>query len=145
MVGQSDLPFRTLVQRYGTTLAYTQMLKPDLILNDRDYLEFHIRDLTMNPSCPERPVVVQMCGNDPETVVQAGRKLQTYCDGIGMYTLGGNLACILIKLQRSESRMPAASGLGRSFWSLSSWPERLAIGRRNRYCLVIPNFVLASG
>ncbi|KAJ7314966.1 dihydrouridine synthase-domain-containing protein [Mycena albidolilacea] len=88
MVGQSDLPFRTLVQRYGTTLAYTQMLKPDLILNDRDYLEFHIRDLTMNPSCPERPVVVQLCGNDPETVVQAGRKLQTYCDGIDL-----NLGC----------------------------------------------------
>lgn len=84
MVNQSELPFRTLVQRYGATLAYTQMLKPDSLLNDQEYLEFHLRDLTMNPSCPERPVVVQLCGNDPETIVQAGRKLQTYCDGIGM-------------------------------------------------------------
>ncbi|KAF8205446.1 FMN-linked oxidoreductase [Mycena galopus ATCC 62051] len=88
MVNQSDLPFRTLVQRYGATLAYTQMLKPDLILNDQEYLEFHLRDLTMNPSCPERPVVVQLCGNDPESVVQAGRKLQTYCEGIDL-----NLGC----------------------------------------------------
>ncbi|KAJ7913880.1 t-diRNAhydrouridine synthase [Mycena leptocephala] len=88
MVNQSELPFRTLVQRYGATLAYTQMLKPDSLLNDQEYLEFHLRDLTMNPSCPERPVVVQLCGNDPETIVQAGRKLQTYCDGIDL-----NLGC----------------------------------------------------
>ncbi|KAF7344411.1 FMN-linked oxidoreductase [Mycena sanguinolenta] len=88
MVGQSDLPFRTLVQRYGATLAYTQMLRPDLILNNQEYLEFHLRDLTMNPSSSERPVVVQLCGNDPDTVVQAGRKLQTYCQGIDL-----NLGC----------------------------------------------------
>ncbi|KAJ7255873.1 FMN-linked oxidoreductase [Mycena haematopus] len=88
MVGQSDLPFRTLVQRYGATLAYTQMLKPNLILNDQEYLEFHLRDLTMNPSSSELPVVVQLCGNDPDTVVQAGRKFQTYCQGIDL-----NLGC----------------------------------------------------
>ncbi|KAJ6459725.1 t-diRNAhydrouridine synthase [Mycena vitilis] len=88
MVNQSDLPFRTLVQRYGATLVYTQMLKPDSLLNDQDYLEFHLRDLTMNPSSPERPVVVQLCGNDAESIVQAGRKLQAYCDGIDL-----NLGC----------------------------------------------------
>ncbi|KAJ7635031.1 FMN-linked oxidoreductase [Roridomyces roridus] len=88
MVNQSDLPFRTLVQRYGATLAYTQMLKPENLLNDQDYLEFHLRDLTMKPSSPEKPVVVQLCGNDPETIVQAGRKLQNFCDGIDL-----NLGC----------------------------------------------------
>jgi tRNA-dihydrouridine synthase 1 len=85
MVNQSELPFRTLVQRYDATLAYTQMLKSDALLNDQDYLEYHLRDLTMSPACPERPVVVQLCGNDPETVVRAGRKLQNYCNGIGMH------------------------------------------------------------
>ncbi|KAJ7691600.1 FMN-linked oxidoreductase [Mycena rosella] len=88
MVQQSDLPFRTLVQRYGASLVYTQMLKPDALLNDQDYLEFHLRDLTMNPASPERPVVVQLCGNDPETIVRAGRKIQSYCDGIDL-----NLGC----------------------------------------------------
>ncbi|KAK7044506.1 FMN-linked oxidoreductase [Favolaschia claudopus] len=88
MVGQSDLPFRTLVQRYGATLVYTQMLKSDLILNEQDYLEYHLRDLTISPSCSERPVVVQLCGNDPDTVVQAGRKFQSYCQGIDL-----NLGC----------------------------------------------------
>ncbi|KAJ7104450.1 t-diRNAhydrouridine synthase [Mycena belliarum] len=88
MVNQSDLPFRTLVERYGTTLVYTQMLKSDALLNDQDYLEFHLRDLTINPACPERPVVVQLCGNEPQTVVQAGRKIQNYCHGIDL-----NLGC----------------------------------------------------
>ncbi|KAJ7185370.1 FMN-linked oxidoreductase [Mycena filopes] len=88
MVNQSDLPFRILVQRYGATLAYTQMLKPAALLDDQDYLEFHLRDLTMNPSSPEQPVVVQLCGNDAETIVRAGKKIQNYCQGIDL-----NLGC----------------------------------------------------
>ncbi|KAJ7038007.1 FMN-linked oxidoreductase [Mycena alexandri] len=83
MVNQSDLPFRVLVQRYGATLAYTQMLNSDALLGDQDYLGFHLRDLTMEPSSPERPVVVQLCGNDAETIVRAGKKIQNYCQGIG--------------------------------------------------------------
>ncbi|KAJ6612738.1 FMN-linked oxidoreductase [Mycena sp. CBHHK59/15] len=93
MVNQSDLPFRTLVERYGATLAYTQMLKPDALLNDQEYLEFHLRDLTMNPASPDRPVVVQLCGNDPETIVRAGRKLQNHCHGIASTPLDLNLGC----------------------------------------------------
>uniref|UniRef100_A0ABQ0LNC4 tRNA-dihydrouridine(16/17) synthase [NAD(P)(+)] n=1 Tax=Mycena chlorophos TaxID=658473 RepID=A0ABQ0LNC4_MYCCL len=88
MVNQSDLPFRTLVQKYGATLSYTQMLKPELLLEDQDYLEFCLRDLTLHQSCPEQPVVVQLCGNDPETVVKGGRKLQSLCAGIDL-----NLGC----------------------------------------------------
>jgi len=86
MVNQSDLPFRLLVRRYGATSSYTQMYIPERLLNDREYLDYHLRDLT---SCSEdpsfhRPVVAQLCGNDPDIIVQAGRKLQGYCDAIGM-------------------------------------------------------------
>ena len=86
MVNQSDLPFRLLVRRYGATAAYTQMYNPHLLLNDQEYLEYHIRDLgsgTADLGNLERPVVAQLCGNDPDIVVQAGRKLQGYCDAIG--------------------------------------------------------------
>ncbi|KAJ7717045.1 FMN-linked oxidoreductase [Mycena metata] len=88
MVNQSDLPFRLLVQRYGATLAYTQMLNSDALLNDQDYLEFHLRDLTTEASSTERPVVVQLCGNDIKTIVRAGKKIQNYCQGIDL-----NLGC----------------------------------------------------
>ena len=86
MVNQSDLPFRLLVRRYGATTAYTQMYNPHLLLNDQEYLEYHIRDLgsgTADLRNLERPVVAQLCGNDPDIIVQAGRKLQGYCDAIG--------------------------------------------------------------
>ncbi|KAH9478416.1 tRNA-dihydrouridine(16/17) synthase [NAD(P)(+)]-like [Psilocybe cubensis] len=89
MVNQSDLPFRVLVRRYGATAAYTQMYIPERILSDKDYLEYHIRDLCMgNDNELTRPVIAQLCGNDPEIVVQAGRRLQPYCDAIDL-----NLGC----------------------------------------------------
>ncbi|KAF8155721.1 FMN-linked oxidoreductase [Crassisporium funariophilum] len=91
MINQSDFPFRLLARRYGATMTYTQMYNPHLLLNDQQYLEYHIRDLSAiaaDPGCLERPVVAQLCGNDPELIVQAGRKLQTYCDAIDL-----NLGC----------------------------------------------------
>jgi tRNA-dihydrouridine synthase 1 len=84
MVNQSDLPFRLLVRRHGATVAYTQMYIPEKLLNDRNYFEYHLRDLTLgadDPFC--LPVVAQLCGNDPDLIVQAGRKLQAHCDAIG--------------------------------------------------------------
>lgn len=86
MVNQSDFPFRILVRRYGATVAYTQMYNPHSLLNNQQYLEYHIRDLssgTANSESLERPVVAQLCGNDPDIIVQAGRKLQGYYDAIG--------------------------------------------------------------
>ncbi|KAG2156849.1 FMN-linked oxidoreductase [Suillus bovinus] len=88
MVKQSDAPFRMLTQRHGATLAYTQMLDPHKLLEDRDYLEFHQRDLTFGRDACNETVVVQLCGNDPEIIVQAGKKIQDLCSGIDL-----NLGC----------------------------------------------------
>lgn len=85
MVNQSDLPFRLLVERYGATSTYTQMLNPSQLLNDQEYLEFHLRDLKTFEAARQKPVVVQLCGNEPGTLVQAARKVQNYCDAIGMF------------------------------------------------------------
>ena len=82
MINQSDLPFRTLVRRHGCTLAYTQMLMPDKILNDLEYFEHCLRDLTLDNDLG-RPVVVQLCGNSIRTIIEAGKKMQGHCDGIG--------------------------------------------------------------
>lgn len=83
MVNQSDLPFRTLTHKYGATITYTQMLHPDRLLNDADYFEFHQRDLTMRPL--DHQVVVQLCGNESALVVKAAKKIQQYCDAIGVF------------------------------------------------------------
>jgi tRNA-dihydrouridine synthase 1 len=81
MVGASDLPYRQLVRNYGATLVYTQMLRPERLLNDQEYREFHQRSLTYDT----RPVVVQLCGNDPDMVVKAGRTVEGLCDAIGTF------------------------------------------------------------
>lgn len=84
MVNQSDLPFRILVGKYDATMTYTQMLLPDKLIHDQQYLEYHLRDLTLAANHDyKRPVVVQLCGDNPQVIVDAGRKLQGYCDGIG--------------------------------------------------------------
>lgn len=86
MVNQSDAPFRLLTRRHGATLTYTQMLDSHRLLNDLDYLNDHLRDLqSTHPDWDAymRPVVVQLCGNDPEVIVSAARRVQSYCDGIG--------------------------------------------------------------
>ncbi|KAI0628452.1 FMN-linked oxidoreductase [Trametes polyzona] len=85
MVNQSDLPFRVLVRRYNTSLVYTQMLLPERLLNDQDYLEFHTKGLR---EAPDTPVVVQLCGNDPEVVLNAAKKVVDKADAIDL-----NLGC----------------------------------------------------
>lgn len=86
MVNQSDLPFRLLARKHGASLSYTQMLSPQKLLDDQEYLNFHLRDLQF---CQDelgwgRPVVVQLCGNDPEVIVKAARKVERLCDAIGV-------------------------------------------------------------
>lgn len=110
MVNQSDLPFRRLVRRYNATLVYTQMLLPDRLLNDNDYLQLHLRGLG-EPN--DRPVVVQLCGNDPELVVRAGKQVQSHCDAIA---------------SRFQPRLSTRGCAGCSLWRVFAWPERLALG-----------------
>lgn len=87
MINQSDLPFRCLVEKYGATMSYTQMLIPDRLLNDQEYYEHHLNDLTLLGDRRAKPVVVQLCGNDVEEVVRAGKKIQGYCDAIGAFLI----------------------------------------------------------
>lgn len=90
MVNQSDLPFRILTRKHGATLTYTQMLQPHRLLNDQQYLDFHLRDLQVSrqQSVFGSPVVVQLCGNDPEVIIKAARKVENWCDAVGMYGFG---------------------------------------------------------
>lgn len=83
MVNQSDLPFRLLTRKHGATLAYTQMLSPQKLLNDQEYYEFHMRDL-QNHAKLGRPTVVQLYGNDAEVIVKGARRLEGLCDAIGV-------------------------------------------------------------
>ena len=98
MINQSDLAFRVLTRRYGTTLTYTQMLHPDKLMYNQEYLEYHILNMdppgSSEPTGPDggqgylqlgKPVVAQVCGNDVEKVVEVCKKIVRHCDAIGPF------------------------------------------------------------
>lgn len=143
MVKQSDAPFRILTRKYDATVTYTQMFIAEKLLHDQKYLEYHLRDLRASTSDQlERPVVVQLGGNDPELLVQAARKVEHDCDGIGVFCyirLVTNTAAIVghlfdsrasfsCVLDRYKSWMPSRGRKGWALRRISTWPTGLAIG-----------------
>ncbi|BBN07834.1 tRNA-dihydrouridine synthase 1 [Marchantia polymorpha subsp. ruderalis] len=82
MVDQSELPFRMLCRKYGATAAYTPMLHSRLYVQDLKYR----KEFT---TCPEdRPLFVQFCANNPATLLDAGRLVESQCDYVDI-----NLGC----------------------------------------------------
>lgn len=77
MVEQSELPFRMLVRKYGSNLCYTPMLHSKIMTTQKKYKSEHFT------TCPEdRPLVAQICGHDPETMVKAAKMLEDEVDAI---------------------------------------------------------------
>ncbi len=137
MVNQSDLPFRTLVRRYNTSLVYTQMLVPERLLSDQDYLEFHTRGLHDGL---DTPVVVQLCGNDPDIVVKAARTVVDRADAIGAshyLAPHENVLTLFAKIHRSQPWMSPGSCKGSPLWRIP--PRQEGLAARGEH-----GFVLAS-
>ncbi|MFS7973853.1 putative tRNA-dihydrouridine(16/17) synthase (NAD(P)(+)) [Helianthus anomalus] len=75
MVDNSELPFRLLCRKYGAEAAYTPMLH-SRIFNEND--KCRSQEFT---TCKEhRPLFVQFCANDPDTLLEAARRVEPYCD-----------------------------------------------------------------
>ena len=77
MVDQCDLPFRKLVRNYGVTLCYTQMFDSTRIISDPLYVTTEILNQSRGDGLchSDRPLVVQIAGNDPATMLMACEKL----------------------------------------------------------------------
>jgi len=79
MVGQSDLPYRQLVRRYGVGLCYTPMYEHELILEgafDAELSQLEGRNADGGP------LVLQISGNFPRDMLSAARRVQNLCDAI---------------------------------------------------------------
>jgi tRNA-dihydrouridine synthase 1 len=77
MVDQSELAFRMLCRKHGTQLCYTPMLHSRLTVEDKNYL-----GINFSTSKEDRPLVVQFCGNDPDTLLEACKKVEDQCDAV---------------------------------------------------------------
>ena len=83
MVEQSELSFRQLCRRYGTTLAYTPMFHARLFLEDARYrAEMFDSAHDGNPAVGDRPLFVQFCANQPDTLLSAARLVEAHCDAV---------------------------------------------------------------
>lgn len=87
MVDHSELAWRILSRQHGCTLTYTPMLHARLFATSDKYRRDMWGSLDGDPKI-DRPLVVQICGNDPEYVLQTALLVQDKCDAVDL-----NLGC----------------------------------------------------
>ncbi|KAK9054110.1 hypothetical protein SSX86_025187 [Deinandra increscens subsp. villosa] len=83
MVDNSELPFRLLCRKYGAEAAYTPMLHSRIFSENEKY-----RASEFTTCKEDRPLFVQFCANDPDTLLEAARRVEPYCDYVDI-----NLGC----------------------------------------------------
>ena len=83
MVDQSELPFRMLCRKYGADLCFTPMLHSRSFAMSASY-----RARYFTTTSNDRPLVVQFCGHDPNTVLAAAKLVESQCDAVDL-----NLGC----------------------------------------------------
>ncbi|GMT28257.1 hypothetical protein PFISCL1PPCAC_19554, partial [Pristionchus fissidentatus] len=83
MVDQSELAFRMMMRAHGAHLTYTPMIHAHLFTTDTTY-----RKNILSTYMTDRPVIIQFCGNEPNTLRDACRMVEGKCDGVDL-----NLGC----------------------------------------------------
>ncbi|KAI8826451.1 hypothetical protein BJ741DRAFT_631238 [Chytriomyces cf. hyalinus JEL632] len=70
MVDHSEYAWRVLSRRYNSQLCYTPM--------------FHARLFAESENYRHRPLIVQFCANDPETLLKAAKHVENDCDAVAI-------------------------------------------------------------
>ncbi|KAI9333959.1 tRNA-dihydrouridine synthase [Obelidium mucronatum] len=109
-VDQCDLPFRIQTRKHNTTVLYTQMIIAHQFVLDSDYRK-RVFDPCRGDGDPEtdRPLVVQIAGNDKEILLECAKLIEPYCDAIDL-----NMGC--------PQQRAIDGGYGSSLLPIAQWP-----------------------
>lgn len=83
MVDHSDLAYRMMCRKYGAELVYTQMFSANCFIESAEY-----RRSNFQTTPDDRPLIVQFCGHNPQTLLQAALYVQDQCDAVDL-----NIGC----------------------------------------------------
>uniref|UniRef100_A0A1A9WW05 tRNA-dihydrouridine(16/17) synthase [NAD(P)(+)]-like n=1 Tax=Glossina brevipalpis TaxID=37001 RepID=A0A1A9WW05_9MUSC len=83
MVDQSELAWRMLCRKYKADLCYSPMFHSNLFAKDPKY-----RKDALQTCSADRPLIIQFCGNDAQTMLEAALLAQDHCEAIDI-----NLGC----------------------------------------------------
>lgn len=83
MVDHSELPWRMLSREFGCQVAYTPMFHAANFASSKKY-----RSKYFSTSKDDRPLIVQFCANNPDTLLEAANYVKDDCDAIDI-----NLGC----------------------------------------------------
>jgi nifR3 family TIM-barrel protein len=88
MAGITDLPFRALAREHGAPLCFTEMVSAQGLIRDGK------NTLTLLRSDPgDRPLGIQLFGEDPLALAEAARRVEGLCDLIDI-----NMGCPVRKV-----------------------------------------------
>lgn len=86
MVDQSERAFRLLTRRYGVGLAYTPMIHAEPFAAEesfrRTFFDAWEPAMLGEPIDADKPLIAQLGGDDPLTLLKAARILEPYVDAI---------------------------------------------------------------
>ncbi|MGO9566774.1 MAG: tRNA dihydrouridine synthase DusB [Desulfomonilaceae bacterium] len=83
MVGISDPPFRKIVQKFGVSAVWTEMISADGVARAPSTFR------TMETLSQEVPTVFQIAGKDPDLMAEAARRIQD----LGAAAIDVNMGC----------------------------------------------------
>ena len=84
MVDGSDVSYRSFLLKHGINLCYTPMVMSKMFVESKTYRREIVKSLVPE----ERPIIIQIVGNDPTQMARTAKFLQSHGDAIDI-----NLGC----------------------------------------------------